>query len=91
MANINLQEIHKFLFETAIKAGNMITSAHPLRIDTKKNCSIVFPNMLSNWLQLTDWSHATASDLVTETDKAVEDMVSKSLKDKYPDYSYVLY
>ena len=30
-----------------------------------------------------------ASDLVTETDKAVEDMVSSSLKSRFPDYSYV--
>ena len=31
--------------------------------------------------------HIAASDLVTETDKAVEDMVSSSLKSKFPDYS----
>lgn len=29
---------------------------------------------------------ALASDLVTETDQAVEMMVSMSLKSKYPDY-----
>lgn len=29
-----------------------------------------------------------SSDLVTETDKAVEDLVSTSLKSAYPDYSY---
>ena len=27
-------------------------------------------------------------DLVTETDKAVEDMVSSTLKKEYPDYAY---
>lgn len=31
-----------------------------------------------------------AADLVTETDQAVEKMVSTTLKDKYPDFSYVL-
>jgi len=30
-----------------------------------------------------------SSDLVTETDKAVEDMVSSSLKSKYPDYTFL--
>jgi len=28
----------------------------------------------------------TAADLVTETDKSVEDMVSSTLREKYPDY-----
>lgn len=30
-----------------------------------------------------------ASDLVTETDKAVEDMVSTALRAEYPDYVYL--
>lgn len=30
-----------------------------------------------------------AADLVTETDKAVEEMVSSTLRDKYPDFKYV--
>ena len=62
----NLQKIHDFLFELAIKAGDMITSANPSHVDTKKN----------------------SSDLVTETDKAVEDMVSSTLKKGYPEYAY---
>ena len=28
-----------------------------------------------------------SSDLVTETDKAVEDLVATTLKEKYPDYA----
>lgn len=28
-------------------------------------------------------------DLVTETDKAVEDMVSSTLREKYPDFAYI--
>ncbi|KAL9132594.1 MAG: hypothetical protein Q9175_006234 [Cornicularia normoerica] len=67
MAEPNLQEIHDFLFDIALKAGAMITSANPSTVDTKKN----------------------SSDLVTETDKAVEDMVSSSLRSKFPDYSSV--
>jgi len=31
-----------------------------------------------------------AADLVTETDKAVEDMVSSTLREKYPDYEYAI-
>lgn len=86
MAEPNLQEIHDFLFDIALKAGDMITSANPSTVDTKKNCT------LNQFIQIEDTSlilHAAASDLVTETDKAVEDMVSSSLKSKFPDYSYV--
>ena len=68
MEEPNLQEIHDFLLTIAQKAGQMITSANPSTVDTKKN----------------------SSDLVTETDKAVEDMVSSSLKSKYPDYKYFI-
>lgn len=38
MAEPNLQEIHDFLIELAKKAGDMVTSANPSTIDTKKNC-----------------------------------------------------
>ncbi len=38
MASPNLQEIHDFLFGLALKAGDMITSANPGVVDTKKNC-----------------------------------------------------
>ena len=38
MAEPNLQEIHDILFEIALKAGDMITSANPSTVDTKKNC-----------------------------------------------------
>jgi len=34
-------------------------------------------------------SKKNSADLVTETDQAVEKMVSTSLKEKYPDYEYV--
>lgn len=63
----DLNAIHDFLYALALKAGDMIISANPSKIDTKKN----------------------SSDLVTETDKAVEDMVSSTLKKKYPDYAYL--
>lgn len=86
MAEPNLQEIHDFLFDIALKAGDMITSANPTTVDTKKNCT------LNHFIRIEEFSlilHDTASDLVTETDKAVEDMVSSSLKSRFPDYSYV--
>lgn len=41
MADPNLQEIHDFLIDLARKAGEMITSANPSRVDTKKNCMLV--------------------------------------------------
>ena len=83
MAEPNLQEIHDFLFDLALKAGDMITSANPSTIDTKKNC--MWRSMQIGRISLT-MGHS-ASDLVTETDKAVEDMVSSSLKSRFPDYS----
>ena len=61
----DLNAIHDFLFSLALKAGDMVTSANPSKVDTKKN----------------------SSDLVTETDKAVEDMISSTLKKEYPDYA----
>ena len=66
MAEPDLQAIHDTLFDLALEAGTVITSANPSTIDTKKN----------------------SSDLVTETDKAVEEIVSSTLKKKYPDYGY---
>lgn len=82
MAEPNLQEIHDFLIELAKKAGEMIISANPSTIDTKKNCD--FPPLDHQ----TSTNTQSASDLVTETDKAVEDMISSSLKSAYPTYSY---
>ena len=38
MEEPDLQAIHDFLFDLALKAGDMITSANPSTIDTKKNC-----------------------------------------------------
>ena len=85
MAEPNLQEIHDVLFDLAIKAGKMITSANPSTVDTKKNCTSLF-QVIAGW-RLIDT--IAAADLVTETDQAVEAMISSSLKQKYPDYAYV--
>ncbi|EEQ29978.1 myo-inositol-1-monophosphotase [Microsporum canis CBS 113480] len=65
----DLAEIHEFLVELAGKAGEMITSAHPLinGVGSKKN----------------------SSDLVTETDRAVEAAVSEALRTKYPHYEFM--
>ncbi|MCJ1410028.1 hypothetical protein MMC19_004113 [Ptychographa xylographoides] len=69
MVDPDLQDIHDFLVEVAMRAGDMITSARPStsKIDTKKN----------------------SSDLVTETDQAVEVMVSSALKSRYPSYEFL--
>lgn len=81
----NLQEIHDFLIDLARRAGHMITSATPSTVDTKKNCRL-HPKSRSGDKLIEEMP---ASDLVTETDKAVEDMVSSSLKSAYPSYKYV--
>ncbi|MDI1486148.1 MAG: hypothetical protein OHK93_004339 [Ramalina farinacea] len=71
----NLQEIHDVLFDIALEAGDMITSANPSSVDTKKNSLTMSP------------SRHPASDLVTETDKAVEEFVFGHLRSKYPSYA----
>ena len=40
MDDPNLQEIHDFLIDLARKAGQMIASANPSTVDTKKNCRL---------------------------------------------------
>ena len=40
MDDPNLQEIHDFLIGLARKAGQMIASANPSTVDTKKNCRL---------------------------------------------------
>jgi myo-inositol-1(or 4)-monophosphatase len=66
MANLNLQEIHDFMLQVALKAATRITSATPTTdaAGSKKN----------------------SVDLVTETDQAVEKLISTSLREKYPDF-----
>lgn len=86
MAEPNLQEIHDFLIGIAHVAGSTIISANPSTVDTKKNC-MAFSNHTSSLPEKLILTPSIASDLVTETDKAVEDLVSGSLKSAYPDYS----
>ena len=40
MDDPNLQEIHDFLIDLARQAGQMIASANPSTVDTKKNCRL---------------------------------------------------
>lgn len=96
-ADPNLQEIHDFLIDLAIKAGKVITSSLP-RIDStgsKKNSE--YP-LYHNWPDRRKkgqqgrmsiyWQTWLGSDLVTEYDRAVERMVSEALKTHYPNYEY---
>ena len=40
MGDPNLKEIHDVLLGVAKKAGQMIVSANPSTVDTKKNCTL---------------------------------------------------
>lgn len=40
MGDPNLKEIHEVLLDVAKKAGQMIVSANPSTVDTKKNCTL---------------------------------------------------
>lgn len=87
----NLQEIHDFLIDLAFKAGETITSALPLinGVGSKKNSESKLSSShhsLSPSQAKTDGT--LGSDLVTEYDRAVEQMVSTALREKYPQYKY---
>lgn len=40
MGEPDLQDIHDFLLGIAKRAGQMISSANPSTVDTKKNCTL---------------------------------------------------
>lgn len=84
----NLHEVHDFLVDLAKKAGEMITGAKPIvdEVGSKKNCQYPLYVKLASMPKRPSSNSSAAADLVTETDQAVEEMVSKSLRSKYPDY-----
>jgi myo-inositol-1(or 4)-monophosphatase len=104
MAEHDLQAIHDFMILIAEKAGDMITSAKPSgsNVDLKKNCRMLLPSWS---YFATNGEHDgenpsvpqaetsaiifIAVDLVTETDQAVEKVVSTSLKEQYPSFSFM--
>ncbi|KAF2712233.1 inositol monophosphatase, partial [Pleomassaria siparia CBS 279.74] len=69
MAHLDLQEIHDFMISIALKAADIITSAHPTTSAAGSKINSV--------------------DLVTETDRAVETMISTSLREKYPSFEFM--
>lgn len=83
MAAPNLEKIHDFLVSLAFQAGDIITNALPGTGGTgsKKNSTLAFSCKAKPKLIF------PGADLVTEYDRAVENMISTSLKDKYPDYA----
>jgi myo-inositol-1(or 4)-monophosphatase len=85
MSDLNLQEIHDLLVKVAHQAGQKILAANPrtLGSDTKLNCMLPLPPLMILH------SHFLAADLVTETDKAVETMVSTELMGKYPNFEFI--
>ncbi|KAF2792596.1 inositol monophosphatase [Melanomma pulvis-pyrius CBS 109.77] len=69
MSDLDLQEIHDFMISIALKAADMITSAHPTTGAAGSKINSV--------------------DLVTETDRAVEKVISTSLHEKYPTFEFM--
>jgi myo-inositol-1(or 4)-monophosphatase len=87
MANLDLREIHDFAVDLAKKAGEMILKASNSRLSSiastvseKKNCT---PQISESQLIV------LATDLVTETDNAVEEMVKSAIANKYRDHKYI--
>lgn len=89
MTERDLGKIHDLLVSIAEKAGWMITTANPSTVDTKKNCKR--PRCLIQGgavlVGTTELTSSLASDLVTETDKAVEKMVFETLRAEHPTYT----
>ncbi|KAI1970234.1 hypothetical protein LOZ53_003775 [Ophidiomyces ophidiicola] len=91
----NLQDIHDCFLELAEKAGEMITGAKPLvnAAGSKKNSTSRYGWMYEPIPEglLTGYLLSTyiGSDLVTETDRAVEKMVSTELQRRYPHYEFL--
>lgn len=87
MADLNLQEIHDFMISIAKQAGERIVSAKPTTdsAGSKKNCKHTSTLPLSMG-QLTQ---CPAVDLVTETDQAVEKLISTALREKYPNFEFM--
>ena len=93
----DLQEIHDCFIQLAKEAGDMITGATPLvnSVGSKKNSAscLFHSTTLLPWplLSVANQLFWIGSDLVTETDRAVEKMVSTVLQSKYPECEYVLH
>ncbi|KIY00897.1 uncharacterized protein Z520_03563 [Fonsecaea multimorphosa CBS 102226] len=76
MEDIDLAALRDTLITIALKAGSMITSAsNSSRTDDHSNAALS--------------TKKNSADLVTETDKAVEDYISSTLKQKYPTYKFM--
>jgi myo-inositol-1(or 4)-monophosphatase len=88
MADLNLQEIHDFMISIAKQAGERIVSAKPTTdtAGSKKNCKN--PRSTPSSYSANQTLH-TAVDLVTETDRAVETLISTSFRERYPHFSFM--
>jgi myo-inositol-1(or 4)-monophosphatase len=86
MVEINLQEIHDLLVTIAHEAGRLMLAATPSHLSsgTKKNCK-TNPSFPLPPQKLTH----PAADLVTETDQAVEKMVSTRLLSAHPTFKFI--
>ena len=86
---IDLEEVHEYLIHLAYDAGAMILAATPSSVgaENKKNCTPSHSSSTAS--RLCSWADGNAAaDLVTETDRAVELMITESLQTKYPDFEY---
>ncbi|KIW66797.1 hypothetical protein PV04_06091 [Phialophora macrospora] len=77
MGDIDLPALRDHLIAVAIKAGSMITQA---------SSAMSLP---SNGSSSSLSTKKNSADLVTETDKAVEDFISSDLKAAYPDFHFM--
>jgi myo-inositol-1(or 4)-monophosphatase len=89
MADLDLQNIYDLLISIAHEAGRMIMGATPSQLSsgTKKNCTNYFASTCL--IRLLNMLTSAAADLVTETDQAVEKMVSTRLMSAYPKFSFI--
>jgi myo-inositol-1(or 4)-monophosphatase len=78
-SDIDLHALRDTLISLALQAGKMITAATEQSYNTSTSSTAT--NSLS--------TKKNSADLVTETDKAVEDFISSSLRKFYPECSFM--
>ncbi|ETI22732.1 hypothetical protein G647_06808 [Cladophialophora carrionii CBS 160.54] len=82
MEHIDLPALRDHLIAIALKAGSMITQA-----SSTTSTSSSMPNNGNN--NNGPSTKKNSADLVTETDKAVEDFISRDLKAAYPSFHFM--
>ena len=89
MADLDLQAVHDEMVATAYAAGEMMLAANPGDIDTDTKLNCEYYSEVDGYSLNELLTTFVAVDIVTETDKAVENMVSTRLVSAFPSFSFM--